>query len=662
MIEEIEEKLSNEDVEIRRQAVLMLKKHLGAVEPMNAVRLLLMAMQDASWRVRKTAVDILLEEYPVESYINGLIKLLYLEDNAGARNSAMEALTRLGRKITDYLIEAFDTSNNDVRKFIIDIIGHVRDKKAVPLLIEALKDEDENVRASAVENLGNIKEALVVDALIDILESDDLWTAYPAAEALGRIGDRRAVPALLRALDKSTLREPALRALSVLGDGESLERIVRFITDKSKAVQQEALRAIEMLYHKGVEENLITGTLRKVFGDKVIDILLAHATSSRAEVRGSAILLLGLLKDEKALIPLLELSTDEEFAEDVKKALLFIGKEKPESLVPLFKSEDPTLKRFICDVAADIASPVYYDIMIELLRDEDGHVRSLAAKCLSNIGDYRAVNAIKELLTDPYIDVQESAVEALSMLKDGLDIEEIMKGLHSENPVLRKNTALLLGRLALPEMVPALGFALKDDDVSVRQAVVKALSLIDTEDSMEYLIQALTDEVPEIRVSAALSLGARGREASVEHLCLLLEDSDDMVRVAASKALGMLGRKEAVPNLVKLLSDENGFVVTSAIDAIGKLGGEEAREALIRMLSSEDKEIRRTAIKALSGFQNVEYNILPFIKDEDWATRVAAVEVLGGSSQSDVRKEIEKMFDEEEDPVVRKVIENYING
>ena len=175
-------------------------------------------MKDVSWRVRKTAVDILFQDYPVEEYIGGLIELLYIEDNAGARNSAIEALIRLGKRATVYLVEAFKTPNRDVRKFIIDVLGELMDNRSLGLMLEAIRDEDENVSATAVEHLGKVGEPSVVDALLEILDGGELWTAYPAADALGRIGDRKAVPHLLQALERKPLREPVLKALGLLAD------------------------------------------------------------------------------------------------------------------------------------------------------------------------------------------------------------------------------------------------------------------------------------------------------------------------------------------------------------------------------------------------------------------------------------------------------------
>lgn len=665
MLDDIEKRFSGGDVEARREAMLALKglSLSGDTDRHAVIKLLIMAMRDHSWRVRKTAVSILLGEYEINEYIADLVGMLYLDDNAGARNSAIEALTELGKKATPHLIEAFDTTNGDVRKFVIDVLGGFRDPRSRDLLLRALKDEDENVSASAVEHLGALGDATVVDALIGILESGELWTAFPAADALGRIGDKSALPALVSALGRKPMREPALKALGKLGDEAVLEHIVPLMEGASRAVHEEAIKSVESLYHIGVGEGAITGELNKHFGQRVTEVLLEHTESSKPEVMGSAILLLGLMKDEKALDSLLELSLNVQFADDVKRALVFIGRDKPASLLALLETEDLYRKRFIVDVLCNVASETFYDKAVELLGDDDGHIRALALKCLSNIGDNRAVGPITSLFTDEYVDVQDSAVDALSRFATSLDVESVMGKLADRNPNVRANNILLLGKIKAGSAVPAIGHALKDDEPRIRLAAVLALSMIKTEEALKYSIMALTDENADIRASAALSLGTIGSPTALDSLILLLNDPDDMVKVTAARSMGMLGEKAAVHPLIALLSDKNGLVVTTAMESIGRIGGADACEALKKMLStSAESEIRRTAIKSLSSYENVHGIILPYINDVDWATRMAAVEALSAADEESIRNELEKHLDFEEDPAVIKAIENCINA
>jgi len=233
-MQELEKPFKDKDVEIRREAVESLRGKTGSVY----VDLLLNAMEDISWRVRNSATEVLLEEHPVEAYIHGLINLLYRDENAGARNSAIEALVKLNRKATPFLLEAFNTPNKDVRKFIIDVLGEFRDDRSLPLMLKALKDDDENVRVTAIEHIGKVGESSVVEALIGIIENGDLWTSYPAVDALGRIGDRQAVPALIKALGSKPLRAVAVKSLGRIGDPASLASVVPFIEDFSKTVRE----------------------------------------------------------------------------------------------------------------------------------------------------------------------------------------------------------------------------------------------------------------------------------------------------------------------------------------------------------------------------------------------------------------------------------------
>jgi len=656
-VQELERLLNDENIEVRRQAVEQLRGGRDCAY----IPLLLKAMTDISWRVRKSAVDILFAEYAVDEYISGLIDLLYIEDNAGARNSAIEALIKLGRKATVFLIEGFKTTNRDVRKFIIDVLGEQMDSRSLPLMLEALKDEDENVRATAVEHLGKVGEVSVVDALIEILDSGDLWTAYPAADALGRIGNRKAVPHLLEALNRKPLREPVLKALGMLADLSTLPRVVALLQDPLRNIQEHALRAIEKMYHNGIKAEEITDELKKNFGDKAIEVLIAHAWSNKNEVRISAILLLGLMKDEAAYGPLLDISHEEEFSEDVKNAFVYIGRDRPESLLKLFDTGNPHQLRFICEVAGKIVSPVYYDRFARLLNDEDGHVRAVAARSMAGLNRPESVPLLKRLLIDQYIDVQEAAVDALNMLRRHLELNDLISMLRAEYGILRKNTARLLGMIGAHQAVTDLGFALKDEKVAVRKAVVEALSLIGTEDAVRYLKYALTDEDPDIRISATLSLGAIGGEGILDALTILTADPDNFVRVSAAKAIGMLRDTRSVAILTGLLRDQSGFVVTTALEALKAAGGDDARNAIAGMLSSRDDEVKRTAISCMEEFEGVEELLVPFLKDPDWASRMAAVKALGRRVQWNIRTELEKLLDSEEDPTVIKAVEEILS-
>jgi HEAT repeat protein len=311
---------------------------------------------------------------------------------------------------------------------------------------------------------------------------------------------------------------------------------------------------------------------------------------------------------------------------------------------------------------SEVASPLYFDVFMEFLEHDDGHVRSAVALGLANIGDEKAVPNLMNRIGDPYEDVQEAIIHALAVLKDGLDIHTLSGLLKSDSPVLRKNAVLVLGATGSKDIVPLIGFSLKDVDVGVRRAVVKALSRIRSEEAFECLLTALGDEDPNIRVAAINSLGETGLSTFVEPIRILLSDKDDMVRVSACRAMGKIGGHEVLELLREMLDDQDGFIVTTAMESIGSIGGNEAREVLASKLDSDDPEIRRTAVKALSGFQGVEEWLIRFLRDPDWAMRVAAVESLREHRQEYVIKSVESALEDEEDTVVRRAFEGFLNA
>lgn len=660
MLDDIRENLHSADIEARVAAVHGIRKAgCAGGQAAYCVDLLIEALLDTSWRVRKSAQEILLARFAPEQYAASLIKLLYLEDNAGARNAAIETFLALNKKAVPWLVDAFDSGNADVRKFIIDVLGEFRDPRSLPVFLKALRDENENVKASAVEHLGRVGEPSVIDALVDILENEDLWMAFPAADALGRIGDARAVPALIKALSRKPLRGPALKALGAVGGPGAAGLIAPYLADQSRAVQQAALVSLYVLYKNGGPVEEIAAGLKNSLDGRAVPFLEEFIRGEDAGVKTAAIELSGVLKDPASLAGLLEAGSKEEFPGDAARAVVPIIKKEPLAIIQWFENEDYLVRRFAVNVAVSVPVPEYYGFFVKLLSDYDGHIRSLAARGLAGCGNPDGVGPVMKLFEDPYEDVQEEAVAALARMRDFLDEKKLHKGLESREMPVRRSTIMLIGKLKLHHFVQELGFALKDEMTLVRKAAVAALAETGTPECIKHLLTALSDEDPDIRASAALSLAQLGGPGTVERLCLLLEDQSDMVRAAAANALGILGSRAAAPYLIRLLSDKNGFVVAMAVKSLGMIGGDEAGKALAGMLSYADSEIRRTAIKALgdmgaAGTGAVRRLLEDFLKDPDWATRLAAVEAA--ASQQWARARLEAILDSEEDPVVLKAV------
>lgn len=655
--------ISEELIEMKRKEIL---SSCGSRE---ALPLIFESLKDSSWRLRKTALECLISSYEPEIYIQELIHLLYLEDNAGARNSAIEGLTRLGKRAIDALIKAFNTENTDVRKFIIDILGSIGGHETLPLLLDALKDDDDNVRASAIEYLGRLKEPKVVDALIEVVKSGDTWTAYPAVLALGKIGNKKAIPCLIEALKTRTLIEPALKSLAKFSEADTLEHIIPFIDDRRRSVQEEAIKAIELFYQNGIDEEFIVKGLKTQFGDTAYELILPHTKSKNPQVKSAAILILGILKDRNILPFLLELSEDTELIDMVKRALLYIGQSSPEMLLELLQKETPQRRRIICEVIAEIKNPFFYETLLGLLSDMDGHVISNAVTGIGLIGDERAIEPLLELLGHPYPDIQSAVVKALSNLKEHIKIDRLLDIVNNENPLTRKNAILILGELLkicnkenMIKILEHLEFSLKDPDEDVRKAVVKALSNLDNkkefyDELKRILFMALTDESAEVRIQTIETLGKYPDTEILNSLILMANDVNHNVRAKLARVLSNYKEEKSLHCLLTLLHDPNGYVITHAIESLSSFREETARDNILKMLNHSDREILRTAILSLSNFPETLETIKPFLYNKDWATRLATVQTLASFNSAEALSLLEEAYDKEEDPSVRKAIE-----
>ena len=152
--QELVEQLRSSDEETRRLAVVSLSGH-----PFEKAReALFTAMGDDSWRVRKEAVDTLLAFPFSPEIVEILVQMLRSHDNAGMRNSAVETLERLGGKAVPILSCYVADADQDVRKFVIDILGYIADPGTVTLLTAALADPDPNVSAAAAETRAKAKD------------------------------------------------------------------------------------------------------------------------------------------------------------------------------------------------------------------------------------------------------------------------------------------------------------------------------------------------------------------------------------------------------------------------------------------------------------------------------------------------------------------------
>jgi HEAT repeat protein len=112
--------------------------------------------------------------------------------------------------------------NKERRRKAVYKLGMLGGEEALRALMGAVEDDNEDliVRGRAAQMLGKIKDTRAVESLILALRARGYKTPIYAAQALGRIGDKRAIDPLLNIADyhpNASTRQAAHNALASLG-------------------------------------------------------------------------------------------------------------------------------------------------------------------------------------------------------------------------------------------------------------------------------------------------------------------------------------------------------------------------------------------------------------------------------------------------------------
>src|SRR5438067_1858849 len=184
------EQARSSDPDARQKAALLVAQSTDERD----LPLMFELLGDKDWRVRKTIVDGFVRDGRLE-IVEGLIDALADSENAGKRNSATEALIRIGNPAIESIVRRLRRETDiDVRLSLVNLLGDLRRRDGFTLLLEMLEHElDSNVASSIVSSFGKYGDAGSLPVLIRLLQQrEDLWLKFHIIEALGEIGDRAA--------------------------------------------------------------------------------------------------------------------------------------------------------------------------------------------------------------------------------------------------------------------------------------------------------------------------------------------------------------------------------------------------------------------------------------------------------------------------------------
>ncbi len=662
--EKIEEALNCGDEETRRESV----ESLFQASSQNALRLLIRATADESWRVRQTAVEALLTFTDPEKAIRGLIHGLHSEDNAGLRNASVETLIRMGEMAVPALLEHVETPHEDVRKFVIDVLGGIADPRAVPALVAAMDDPNENVRSTAAENLGLIGSEDAVESLLASLGRGDLQLQYNSLKALASIGKPVPLDVVAPLLVKPLLTKPVYGCLGNIPELPAVDLLLAGLGNKSAAIRVAAADSLMKIFHRSKDpsfQNALIEKVRRAVAAINVGALIEELSAPDLNRRIFMAEILGFLGDGTATLSLLEAATDESVAPYALDAVVRIGAPARESLLANFSGLEGASRAAGCVVLGSLGGDAAIPVLRSALEDESSEVKAAAAVALGEIGAIDALPALVLLLEDASLEVEDAAVESLVSLSRGHE-REVLKVVASRagsgSEFTRANVVRILGHLGAEEGADAIRNATRDESPLVRRAALEALGQLGFARFENHFQVSLTDESAEVRNITAELWGRSGLPRAVENLTLMLHDEDLWVRCAALRGLGECGDTGTIAVLREALSEADGILMITGLEALVRLAGEGAFDDLTRALAHGDPEVIKMSLQTLEHFgqrggdERLVRALIPLFEHADPNVRLATIRFVGIHRIAKTLPVLRGVLEKETDTAVREMM------
>ena len=230
--------------------------------------------------------------------------------------------------------------------------------------------------------------------------------------------------------------------------------------------------------------------------------------------------------------------------------------------------------------------------MAARLDDPSDLVRGGACRVFVSLNETRLLPSIRKKLNDPSLFVRLEALRAMIALKSSLAQRELAQAMGDENPVMRFQAARYMSQLGDRRAVPALRkAAFGDEDRDVQVAALAALGRIATPRQCKEIVLALFRQTMPEQSAAnrdqrsweqinqeiawrGRRLAALGRPA-MKWLLLTLQDKDPIVQQTSLVTLKSIGDGRSLAYIKPLLASPNKNVAArakAAYDAIKERG------------------------------------------------------------------------------------------
>lgn len=619
----------------------------------DALAVLIKALYDESWRVRKAAAERVPSLKDLDAAVPELLKVLADRDQTGARNAAAEALARMAPHSTAALVALLRHDDPDQRKFAADILAEARDPASAGPLVVALGDADRNVQLSVAEALSRVGGDEARRALERLVQAPDSLLKLAALDGLATLRHAPPLPVIVPLLDDPALRRAAFRVLGLIKEPAATERICRALSENKRGVREAALVALGSGGRTGdVEfENAIRTKVKST--PELLFSLKGALESESLQLRVGALVVVGALKEVSLAALVAEVARDDALAAEVTGTLERLGAAGARALLKAMNSLSAPARAVAAEALVPLADPSLVEPLSELAQSEEPELELFAIKALGRSHSKDAIPLLINLLDSP---AAAAAGRALVQLADPYH-PDVLHALEVKIQAQATPAAVFaLARVGGRAADKHLQLTLKDPDPSVRAASAEAASAVGGKESLELLRLALTDEEAPVRAAAARSLGRLEGGVAEPLLVIALSDDEPSVQGAAIEAVAEAQLQSLAPRVANALDSRNAYLASRAIRALARLNQFD-EQLLRRGLAHSDPEVLKEALAAGAALPGAVQLAVPLLAHPRWDVRSAAARLLSVSGSTELMAPLEEARVKERDVYARQVMD-----
>ena len=642
---------------------------LGRLHARGALEPLMIALSDPSAEVRIASIEALGR---IRDGRSALALASMLSDPR--REVVAVAIEELARFKADpnvvytILDKTHDTSIT-IKSAAVEALGELKDLRATPALVNLIHKESLEIQRAALLALARVRDPAAVEPLLMLLnpESQVESLTPDVILTLGKIGDPRAVEPLLRLLDQH--RYPDSMVISAIADigTRATEQVMDALALESDPQRQRRLLRV---LARIPDERVYAFLAKSLRGERFARVDLLDAISEQFQRRSPmgggqrlAEVDMGLISEHLTLT--LEQLSNEEMLRLLLRFESFADARLVEPLLDHYKNAPKPLRMVILGIfarlgpeaigasslviaelgakdlelrdraistAAQLRDPAAVQALGVLLRGEDRDARGLAATALGTIGGPAAIALLFETAKDRTHPTRRLAMWALSLATrttPSEDVEEYaLEVLEDPNNMLAFSALDVLETMQTRALDPQLASLYAEGRISIKFKVVELIGFARLGSAGEIVKEALSSPY-------------------------------EAVRAEACWVAGVLEQRDAVEVLVERLHDPSVLVSINAAASLGRIGvaSEEVLAALHSRLFSRNPHLQNNALWALAELERFP---------NDWLAEAIAVQtdnpfvretlyrvLLAQGEDSELFK---RLFEYEEDPIVRRVI------